>query len=130
MLVSIKRIWLTPRSTVGELRIDGALFCYTLEDVVRPFGLPKVLGCTAIPPGTYRLVIDESPRFGRRMPHILNVPGFEGIRIHVGNTATDTEGCVLLGMDRGIDRVLRSREAFRLFMPRLEAAGTATVDVS
>lgn len=75
---------------------------FTLEDAVREVaGLPvagwKKPGVTAIPIGRYRIIIDHSARFNRDMPHVLNVPGFAGIRIHPGNTPVDTEGCLLLG---------------------------------
>lgn len=131
MIITVKRRWFTPQSAIGELWINGALFCYTLEDTVRDPNAPKVPGRTAIPPGNYKLIIDHSPRFGRQMPHILDVPGFVGIRIHAGNDPTDTEGCLLLGMERGIDRVLRSREAFRAFMSILqESGGQAMIDIS
>lgn len=91
-------------STIGDLMIDGEHFCYTLEDVVREDPTPatpeneaKVYGETAIPAGEYRLVIDFSARFQRPMFHLLDVPGFTGIRIHGGNTDHDTLGCILVG---------------------------------
>lgn len=130
MIVEVHRLWMTPRSTIGEMLIDGRFFCYTLEDVARPAGSPKVPGKTAIPIGSYRLVIDHSVRFGKMMPHVLNVPGFQGIRIHAGNAAADTEGCILLGMIRMIDQIGRSRVAFLDFMARLEAAGEARLEIS
>jgi hypothetical protein len=90
-------------ATVGKLYIDGAFTCNTLEDEVREIpGQPvhewKIKGNTAIPSGTYRVALQNSPRFGRDTLTLLNVPGFEFIRIHAGNTAQDTEGCLLLGM--------------------------------
>jgi hypothetical protein len=73
--------------------------------------------------GTYNVVIDFSQRFEREMPHVLNVEGFDGIRIHSGNTSADTEGCILLGQTRnGSDEVINSRAAYNAFFPKLQAA--------
>lgn len=100
----VKRTDCTVRSTIGEFDIDGAPFCYTLEDVVRPAGV-KVKGETAIPAGRYRVRNTYSPKFRRVMPQIMEVPMFDGIRIHGGNSSADTEGCLLLGMHRGRDHI-------------------------
>ena len=119
MNLQLERLWYTKDSTGGKLYLDGVFFCYTLEDFVRPVG-EKIAGKTAIPSGEYEVVVDFSNRFQKQMPHILNVPNFEGIRIHSGNTSTDTEGCILLGKTRTKDFVGNSREAFQEFMPLLE----------
>ncbi|HSY50387.1 MAG TPA: DUF5675 family protein [Thermoanaerobaculia bacterium] len=121
MQLHLKRTTPTSKSTIGELSIDGAFECYVLEDVVRPAGV-KVDGETAIPAGTYNVIIDYSNRFARQMPHILDVPNFQGIRIHSGNTAVDTEGCLLLGQTKDVDFVGESKAAFAAFFPKLEAA--------
>ncbi len=96
----LQRKWAVKDATLGELFIQGinepVFECYTLEDVVRPAG-QKVQNATAIPTGTYRVVLDWSPRFQKNMFHVLDVPGFDGIRIHSGNTAEDTDGCLLVG---------------------------------
>ena len=81
--------------TIGKLYVDGVLECFVLEDVVRP---TKIAGRTAIPAGKYKVVITMSPRFGKLMPLLLNVPNYAGVRIHKGNTAEDTEGCLLPGL--------------------------------
>ena len=91
--------------TLRRLLIDGEVLSecpYILEDVVREItGLPptawKVPHETAIPIGTYRVTVDTSKRFKQLMTHLLNVPGFEGIRVHAGNTSHDTEGCLITG---------------------------------
>ena len=121
MKLELKRKWETSESTIGELYIDGKFFCYTLEDVVRDPGI-KVPGETAIPADTYEVIIDKSKRFGRLMPHILNVPMFDGIRIHSGNKAEDTEGCVLVGTQKSTDWISGSRDAFNMFFPQLQSA--------
>ena len=90
----------------------------------QPVSSWKVQNQTAIPVGRYRVIVDKSARFGRQMPHILNVPGFDGIRIHSGNTDADTDGCLLLGQDwdkSQPDFVGNSRAAFGTFFPKLLA---------
>ena len=106
-------------STVGEVTVMDQHLCYVLEDVVREkVGVPvtewKVNGETAIPAGRYEIIIDMSTRFGKMLPRLLNVPGFDGIRIHPGNTDHDTEGCLLPGVEvaPGNNTVLHSRAAF------------------
>lgn len=119
-LVLIRR-WLTPQSTIGELFVEGetARRCVTLEDPVRP---AKIAGQTAIPAGRYRVVVTESRRFKRPLPLLLDVPDFEGVRIHPGNTCEDTEGCILVGQTMAPDRVLRSRAAFGTLFPLIQEA--------
>lgn len=108
--------------TLGTLYVDDAFECYTVEDVVRAPG-EKIHGETAIPAGTYRVIINRSARFKRDLPLLVDVPMFEGVRIHPGNTAEDTEGCILPGMVRSSTGVQRSREAFdALFQKMREAA--------
>lgn len=102
-------------ATLGLLFVNDVMTCYTLEDPVREPGV-KIPGETAIPYGQYPVIITWSPKFARRLPLIGDVPGFEGIRIHPGNTTDDTEGCVLVGDELDGDRLLHSRVAFdRLF---------------
>jgi hypothetical protein len=108
----VKRvISIAAQRTHGDMFLNGILACETLEDMVRPAGV-KIPGKTAIPYGKYKVIIDDSTRFKRPMPHILNVPGFEGVRIHSGNTAADTEGCILVGMNEQIDSISNCKPAF------------------
>ena len=83
----------TPEASEGVLYIQE---CFTLEDAVRPVKIP---GITAIPKGRYRVIITRSARFNKDLPLLLDVPGFEGVRIHAGNKPEDTEGCILVGRD-------------------------------
>lgn len=94
--------------TIGILKINGRYFCDTLEDPIRPTGV-KVYGETAIPAGSYTVIINYSPKFKRDLPMILDVPGFTGVRIHAGNTAKDTEGCILVGINNVKGKVTSSR---------------------
>ncbi len=119
MYLILKRRWLIDNATLGELYIDGEYFCYTLEDKVRD---EKIKGITAIPYGSYKVVIDWSNRFGKRMPHILNVLNFEGVRIHAGNTDKDTEGCILVGFTKGEATIGRSKDAYEQLFTALEAS--------
>jgi len=115
--------------TIGRLAIDGVPECWTLEDVVRPPGV-KVPGRTAIPAGTYRVEVTHSPRFGTRLPLLHAVPNFTGIRIHPGNTQDDTEGCILVGSDRGVAAIKRSRAAFGKLLAKIEAAQARKVAIT
>jgi hypothetical protein len=121
MKLTLKRETRTDASTIGRLFIDGVFQCVTLEDVERNI---KVYGKTAIPTGTYKVVLTPSPRFKRILPLLLDVPGYSGIRIHPGNTAHDTEGCILPGRSYGQDVVYQSRIAFEDLYRRLAASKT------
>jgi len=122
LTIDIDRVWFSKKSTIGELYIDGEWECYTLEDTVRN---EKIYGETAIPKGSYKVKITYSPRFKTRLPILLDVPNFRGIRIHPGNTAKDTEGCLLVGQTRSGDFIGRSRRAFNALFKKLKAAEKA-----
>lgn len=109
MELTLKRINFAKGYTTGKLYVDGQYFCDTLEDTVR--NLPteaKVAGETAIPAGTYKVIVNRSPRFGRYLPRLIDVPYFTGILIHRGNTAKDTAGCILVGKDAGNGTLVHS----------------------
>ena len=102
MELIVQRTRLTEEYTTSQLYIDGNYFCFTLEDKVRevpgqPVDKWKVPGGTAIPTGFYGVTFENSPRFGPQTLTINKVPGFTGVRIHTGNTAADTEGCLIVG---------------------------------
>ena len=120
MKIEVIRHTFTGRSTIGSLYIDKKFECYTLEDVVRTG--PKVHGQTAIPEGTYEVQITFSPRFKRDLPLLLNVPNFEGVRLHSGNRAEETEGCILVGRAVLPHEVRGSRAAFDGLYGKLLAA--------
>lgn len=117
MKVEVKRTFKGTEYTIGKLYIDGHYLCDTLEDTVRSAGV-KIAGKTAIPAGTYKVRKTMSPRFKKILPEILNVPGFTGVRIHAGNTATDTDGCLLLGLNKKKGQVLESQTTMAFFMAR------------
>lgn len=121
MKLTVRRTIFSDASTIGELDIDGALECFTLEDVVRADGV-KVYGETAIPAGHYDVELTMSPRFGRVLPLLINVKNFVGVRIHPGNSARDTEGCILVGRGHSRDWITDSRAAFTSLFLKLEAA--------
>lgn len=125
MEIKLIRETFTDKSTIGRLLIDGLFYGWTLEDKDRYLEenpSRKVKGETAIPAGRYQVIINWSPRFKRELPLLLNVPGFEGIRIHSGNKPEDTEGCILPGKTKGQDFVGRSREAFNEIFEAIQSA--------
>lgn len=132
MQVTLWRKYRKPEYTIGRLYIDGVFFCNTLEDTDR--GLmqyqniaeiisTKIKGATAIPAGDYKITRQYSPRFKRVMASIPNVKGFSGVRIHAGNSAADTEGCVLLGDNTIKGRLTNSRTRVTAFETKLQIAG-------
>ena len=105
--LTLKRTYLLDNYTIGELYIEGEYYCDTLEDTVRE---EKIAGKTAIPYGKYEVIVNRSPRFKRDLPLLLDVPNFEGIRIHRGNTDKDTSGCILVGENKVKGKVINSTE--------------------
>ena len=117
MRLLLKRRFLAPDYTIGTLYINGMRFCDTIEDKVRDInqdgdlddeGEGKVFGETAIPYGKYAMDLTMSPKFKRKLPLLLNVPHFTGIRIHRGNTAEDSHGCILVGENKIKGKVINS----------------------
>ncbi len=140
MKLTLKRIALRSTYTIGKLYIDDAYFCDTLEDTVRDTnksgkfdnGEQKVKGKTAIPYGTYEIKWTYSPRFKKYTPQLMNVPSFEGIRVHAGNTSADTEGCLILGENKQVGKVLNSRATINKFYQIIKEAcsnGKVTIEI-
>lgn len=128
-ILNLNRRIYTAKSTIGELLLDNEFQCNTLEDTVRDPNKDgklskdeKVYGKTAIPAGKYEVVISYSNKFKKKLPLLLNVPHYKGIRIHPGNTELDSLGCILVGKyDPEVpDFVGASRAAFNDLMPKLE----------
>lgn len=119
MELLLTRFIFNEECTIGQLEIAGRFECWTLEDVVREV---KIYGKTAIPAGAYKIIINRSNRFKRDLPLLLNVPNFEGIRIHSGNTAGHTEGCILVGQIKGQYSIARSRAAFNQLFAKMKRA--------
>lgn len=111
-LISVQRSQPDGTTTLGEMFILGKHECFTLEPAA------------AIPAGTYDLTIRHSPRFGRLMPHVENVPGFEGILIHWGNYAKDTEGCTIVGTTQSADFIGHSVDEFNRLFQKVQDAIT------
>jgi hypothetical protein len=116
----------TTEATEAQLYVDDEPFGYTLEDVVRAVKIPHE---TAIPAGRYQIVLDQSPKFGRLMPHLLNVPNFTGVRMHWGNTAKDTDGCIIVAWERGVNFVGTSRKAFDQLFGLMQEAVAANEQI-
>lgn len=121
----------TDLTTISRLFIDGQPECFILEDVDRgldqsmteaEIAEKKVYGKTAIPAGRYEVVITWSNRFKRLLPLLLNVKGFTGIRMHVGNYAANTDGCLLPGTGVTKDMVVNSVRAFEALNAKLTEA--------
>jgi hypothetical protein len=120
MKLKVIRETKTDISTIGSLFINDVFFCYTLEDKDR--GLKqsdsllfiqakKIFGLTAIPSGFYKLTVNQSPKFKRMLPRILEIKGFDGVLLHRGNTADHSLGCILIGYKKGHNSIFESTKA-------------------
>lgn len=135
MKLELKRIAKKDKYTIGHLYIENKYFCDTLEDPDRgitstmnltEIKSKKIKGDTAIPTGTYKITLDVvSPKYsnfskypyvkfcGGKMPRLLNIPGYEGVLIHAGNTQKDTEGCLLVGLNKVVGKVINSQVTWK-----------------
>lgn len=125
MEIKVNRIARKDGYTIGRMSLNNEYFCDTLEDTDR--GLKSTMseeeilskkrkGITAIPTGKYDVILTFSPRFKRVLPLLLNVKCYEGVRIHAGNTAEDTEGCLLVGENKERGKVINSRATLEKLM--------------
>lgn len=138
MTLTLDRKYKLPTYTIGKLYIDGEYFCDTLEDkdrgltdnmTVSEISKIKIKKETAIPTGTYKITITYSNRFKKNMPLINDVKGFEGIRIHSGNTDKDTEGCILVGFNKTKGNVINSRDTYNKLFSILSKSNNITITI-
>lgn len=148
MKLLLKRIAKMGKYTIGKLYIDGKYFSDTLEDTDRNLTSTmskdeivkvKVYGKTAIPTGTYVVDMNTvSPKFGKRswaqpyegkVPRLQDVPGYEGVLIHPGNTADDTSGCILVGRNKVKGQVVESQNTFHSLMNILKGDNDITITI-
>lgn len=143
MKVLLKRIAKKEKYTIGRLYVDGEYFCDTIEDkdrgltdkmTVEEIKKKKVYSETAIPIGTYEVTLNVvSQKFGKKvfyynnanngkLPRLLNVKGFDGVLIHAGNTAEDSMGCILVGKNKAVGKVLESQATFTKLYKRLQSS--------
>lgn len=149
MKLTLKRTAKKPTYTIGKLYIDDVYFCDTIEDTDR--GLYqgqdlalikkiKINSKTAIPRGTYKITLNVvSPKYSKkkiyqdickgRVPRLLNVPGYEGVLIHIGNTADDSSGCILVGENKQVGKVLNSTETFRKLYNKIKGQENLTIKI-
>lgn len=129
--LTLIRKWKKPEYTIGQLFAGGRMICNTIEDC--DCGLNqhmteaeikriKVQNETAIPVGTYKLTVSMSPKFGRKLIEVLNVPGYLGIRVHKGNTAKESAGCILPGNNTEKGKVTNSTKFEELLTSMVESA--------
>ena len=128
MELQVIRNVMGPEATEGQMLVDGVNECVTLEPVVREIpGQPvadwKIDGVTAIPAGTYPVTVSMSEHLGYVTPLLENIEDFDGVRIHIGNTHTNTEGCILVGQAiDGADFIGDSHAAFEPLLAKIQTA--------
>ena len=139
MTLKLVRKYRKETYTIGKLYVDGVYFCDTIEDKDRglddAMGLAEIMvkkryGETAIPYGTYKVEITYSPKYKRLMPEIKNVKGFSGIRIHSGNTAKDTLGCLIIGKNTQVGMVTESRKTYNKLFALMKDAKDISIEIT
>ena len=125
--------------TIGKLYVDGVYFCDVIEDkdrglddsmVLADIMVKKKYGETAIPYGTYKVEINYSPKYKKLMPQIMNIKGFGGIRIHSGNTAKDTLGCLIVGKNTKKGMVTESRATYNKLFALMKDEKDITIEIT
>lgn len=128
MEILVKRKYRKTDYTIGAMYIDGEYFCDTVEDTdrgltdkmsVEEIARRKVYGKTAIPTGRYDVALSYSPKFKRSLPLLLSVKGYSGVRIHSGNTAADSLGCIIVGENKIKGGVINSKATMEKLMQKL-----------
>lgn len=128
MKLKLKRVYFNDKYTIGKLYICDEYFCDTIEDVNRDLnkdgdlndpGESKIMHKTAIPCGSYKVVVNLSNRFKRLLPLLIDVPHFDGIRIHNGVDETSSSGCIIVGKNTEIGKLTKSREYMNLLTDKL-----------
>lgn len=138
MKIVVKRVALRDKYVIGKMYIDGEYFCDTLEDTNRDLnkdgdlndeGEGKVFGETAIPYGTYKVILNMSSKFKRLLPLLIDVPHFKGIRIHRGNDARHTHGCILVGKNTSIGKLTNSTQYEQSLINKMKNKVNITIDI-
>lgn len=150
MKIIVDRKWKKENYTIGRLFVDGVLFCNTLEDTDRELTQKisstiirnkKIPNQTAIPTGEYKITLDVvSPKFSKyeyymdvcngKLPRLLNVPGFDGVLIHVGSTAANSSGCILVGYNKEKGRLSDSKIVFKELYQKMKKASDNGEDIT
>lgn len=149
MKLTLRRIAKKDTYTIGKLYIDGVYFCDTIEDKdrglyqkqdIQELRKIKVPSKTAIPTGIYKISLSiVSPKYSTKkiyqeickgkVPRLLNVPGYEGVLIHIGNTAEDSAGCILVGQNKVVGKVINSTETFRKLYNKIKGQNNLTIEI-
>jgi len=138
MKIKLVRQVFTDKSTIGSLYVNDVFFCYTLEDKDRGLDqsqslimiqAKKLFGITAIPYGKYPLIVNKSPKFGRLLPRLQGIKGFDGVLIHRGNSAEHSHGCILVGYKKGTDCIMESTKAEADLITILQRESTHTIEI-
>lgn len=139
MKLKLVRKWRKETYTIGDLYVDGKWFCNVIEDrdrglcddmPLKEIKTKKVYGETAIPYGTYKVKITYSPKYKKFMPLIEDVKGFSGIRIHSGNTAKDSLGCIIVGKNTKVGMVTDSRNTYNKLFKMMDGKDNIFITIT